>query len=378
MGVASYYEDIYHRWLSCQQPLPVDLVEGPPLPFRCPFCGARFPTDIVRTAHIEREHRAESPVLLLNGRAALGIEEISVPLPRGNVILANCTSVSMSKNGSPWTDLPVGRARKALEERANATIHLRMRNQFHKGTAPIERQYEVRIAIPDDLILIEIEKRFARAFGEGNVTGIHLLAFQEELPSGYAEGKYGRALGSYAQGVLLRNRGPGATRPAAEFKECYTEAAAEMAKHARPLARLVCGLSRFALNDFSGQWSGTGWIRLDRVLLTIQGIVGFTQSGAQVLGDGTPKAVCPTDQGTDKVISLSENLAGWMSWHQSEYQQLRSTLQATLDPFDRVKAQVLFAATAVRIKQKAVAASLLDDLVGDGIFGKWAEHLSTP
>jgi hypothetical protein len=204
MGVASYYEDNYQRWLSSQPPLSSVLVPGPLLHFRCPFCDARFETDILRGEHIDDEHRAESPVLLLKGRASLGIEEISTPLLEGDVALANCTSVSISKNGGPWADLPLGHALKALEERANATIHLRLRHHFHERTAPIERQYEVRIAIPDSRILIVVEKRFTRDFGNGDVTGARLLGFHEGLPSGYAEGKYGRALGSYAQGVLDR------------------------------------------------------------------------------------------------------------------------------------------------------------------------------
>lgn len=371
MGVASYREDNYQRWLNSQPPLP--LVAESSAKFRCPFCDERFETASLRIRHFDDEHRTESPVLLIDGSEVLGAMEVTVPIPKGGAILANCTSVIGSIDGGIWYELSLIAAQELFEGAKNVLIKLRARNQFHERAEPIEREYEVRVCVPDERVLVDIERMFATKFGDGEVSGDSLRQFRDYLPWSAAEGKYGRALASYAQGVLLRDRGFGAARPSAEFKECYTEAGSVLALYSRPLARLVCGLSRFALNDLGTRWSGTGWERLDRVLWAIFG------SSVAAEGGGTNEAApctvrCPTDAGTDKIVELSENLAGWTAWREFDIRHRKAAILDALDPFDQVKATALYAATALRLGATGHSRPFLEDLLGDSTFGGWAQR----
>jgi hypothetical protein len=218
-----------------------------------------------------------------------------------------------------------------------------------------------------------VESLFVVQFGTGEVTGDKLHQFRGQLPRDFAEGRYGRALASYAQGVLLRNQGLGSARPSAEFKECYTEAGSVLSRYDRPLARLVCGVACFALNDFDSIWRGTGWERLDRVLRAINRTAVSSPNGVGASVGIRNPVRCPSDRGTDRIIELSENLAGWTTWREFDIQHRKPTIVESLDPFDQVKARALYAVTALRLGTADHCKQMLEDLLGDSTFGSWAQ-----
>src|SRR5206468_2743873 len=85
---------------------------------------------------------------------------------------------------------------------------------------------------------------------------------------GPGAGEYVEGLADYVRGVLLkdRDRRTGVSAGRAEWSAAYKHGLDILLPRQRPLPKLLCGLMRFALNDFSAWSVDTGFPDLDRAL----------------------------------------------------------------------------------------------------------------
>src|SRR5580700_11647988 len=80
---------------------------------------------------------------------------------------------------------------------------------------------------------------------------------------------------------------------------------------------VICGLIRFAVNDFSLSDHPTGVFRVDRMMSLLASLAGKKSLLRQPISksDAVRKiALCPIDHGADRVLRIGESLTNQRRW----------------------------------------------------------------
>ncbi len=192
--------------------------------------------------------------------------------------------------------------------------------------------------------------------------------------------EYADALAAYVRGVLIKDqdRTTGVTLRPAEARELYGDSLARLQSFRRLLPHVVCGLIRFAANDFSLSEQPTGVRRLDRILTFLAPLAGREgPDGESISKSATERtiALCPVDHGVDRVLRLGESMLAQRHWGPLLQKECRDAASASmLESADRQKVLAIWAATALRFGAKQDAIAPLRQLRATFPFGTWAEQ----
>jgi hypothetical protein len=189
-----------------------------------------------------------------------------------------------------------------------------------------------------------------------------------------------RRFGGLLRGVLIKDqdRATGVTLRPADARDLYGDALGRLQSFRRLLPNVICGLIRFAMNDFSLSEHPTGVARLDRMMAFLAPLVGRKGPAIQKISNSATMrtiALCPLDHGADRVLRLGASLNMQRRWGPLLLEECRDAASASmLESADRQKVLAIWAATALRFAAEQDAIEPLRQLRATFPFGDWAEH----
>jgi len=264
-----------------------------------------------------------------------------------------------------------------LADTRRGIVRLRLTNASDGSVQPVVQEYHLRVLAPDEASLIEIDRLFLDHLGRGNVNLVEVDQFYEATRDSTAT-EYAEALADYVRAVLLKDGDSrtGVSGRVHHYHEIQNKALNVLKAFDRPLAKLLCALMRFGLNDFSLWRESTGLSDLDhanRLLGPLAENDGGTVSGTdRSVAPETQVFLCLVDDDTDTVARLARQAAELTRWGPATEEQFALAERRSLDSFDRAKIRALWAVTALRLRATMSAQQVLRFLDGDPTFGAWA------
>lgn len=357
--------------------------EFPPLPpprVSCPFCAEDFTDDGAMLSHLADRHRGDRPVLLLRGKEPPleAQHQVDTEIADKEVMLRNCTSARLALNGMPAAPVPMAKIPAMLADKRDALVALELANHFEAAAQPITTGYQLVFRIADSPALDGVDRAFRRRCAVEALDFGAVDDFLAEPACQGVAGAYAEALAAYVRGVLVKDRpdSAGVTLPFARYADLYAQSCRGLQRHRRPLANLVCGIVRFALNDFSGPPAWTGLSELDAVFADLATLAGNPPAAvplAMATG-GAQVAVCALDDGVTRILGLWRRLRERPAWSPALAEECRQAAGSdVLDADDRTKALAVWAQAALR-SGPDTAAEPLARLSATYPFDTWASR----
>ncbi|WP_157785384.1 hypothetical protein [Sinorhizobium fredii] len=350
---------------------------GPPAKptFRCPFCISVFSIQKELHDHVYKKHRVERPVMLLGGTEPSGRTVVRVPMGRSQVGVANATTVQISIDGRDPENCTPDAVPKKVAEARQAEMNLVLLNDSQANAQPVSTRYKISFRIADASELRRVEDAFAATLVSSSITRDTIGRFLSDPRTQGPGSEYASGLANYCLGILLKERpeAENLTTPFSRYRENYGSALQVLADFDRPLARLITGVVRFALNDFSGADSSTGYWELDfaKALLSDPS----RASMPSLDGDAKRRPICPVDHGTARILDLATRMAAESRWSPILDDECREIANSeVLDATDHEKALAIWAAAALRTGSSRSAIEPLTQIAAVYPFNSWAEQ----
>lgn len=377
MTVGWILEGDRDRFLFARDLTPAPTVASPF--FQCPFCMTRFQQREQLNSHVQLSHVVKRPFLLIGG-AEPGTEDVlRLGLDLVSVETFNCTDLSAGFDGEPVRSVSVSTLTRRLAKTRRAKVHLRLLNTGDGQTLPVVQEYHLRLVAPDETSLTKADELFLANLGTDGVDLDRIGSFYEATRGG-AAAEYAEALADYVRAVLLKDGDPrtGVSTRLHHYHDIQNRALNVLQVFERPLAKLLCALIRFGLNDFSRWSEATGFNQLDHAYSLLGPIAEESKGSSEgvtfsIARSNAQVFVCPVDVGTDAVTRLAKQAAELARWGAAAEEQFSALAeQGSLDSFDRAKIRALWAAAALRLGARTSAERALRLLDGDPTFGPWA------
>lgn len=376
MTVGWILEGDRDRFLEARDPTPSPAVIAQT--FQCPFCKDSFVHPDQLNTHLQI-HVVRRPFILIDGVQPGGEDVFRLGRTTPSVEAFNCTEIAFGVDGRQVRPSSAAALAKRLASTTRATFSLRLVNVGEGLTQPVIQEYRLRVSAPDEASLSKVDQLFIATLGTANVTLDAVDGFYEVTRNG-AAAEYAEALGDYVRAVLLKDgdRRTGVSTTLHHYHDIDRRALNVLRIFERPLARLLCALMRFGLNDFS-QWAvPSGFADLDQAFAQLGPLSKASETEIAAVPSRRLRRhahvfVCPVDVGTDTVTRLSRQAAQLSRWGAAAEEQFRVLgEQANLDSYDRAKIWALWALAALRLRALTSAQTALSLLDGDPTFGEWA------
>lgn len=377
MTVGWILEGDRDRFLAARDPTP------PPAPvsisFRCPFCKSSFPDRKQLDSHVQLLHVLKRPFILIGGTEP-GAEDVIRPsLTAPSIEAFNCTGMTAGFDGEPVRPTRPTILAKRLGRTSRAILRLRLINTGDGLTQPVVQEYHLRVLAPDEAALAKIDELFLQELGADSVNLERVGLFYDATRDG-AAAEYAEAVGDYVRAVLLKDDDPrtGVSTRLHHYHEVQNKALNVLRSYDRPLAKLLCALLRFNLNDFSRWDEVTGFAQLDHAYALLGPLAHQIEAEGGVSDSKVRRRnhrvfVCPVDLGTDMVTELARQAAELPRWGSAAEEQFSVLAErANIDSFDRAKIRALWAMAALRLGATMSAQRALRLLDDDPTFGAWA------
>ena len=381
MGVASYREDDLTRFLESMETVPEFRPPGPPH-HHCPFCPEIFENRQLLSTHLSSSHHGDRPVLVIGGREPDKTSTIRQQLHTGQIAVENCSAVRVRLNGVWQAEESAEALPILLSREMDAVVELELINNFDEVATPVHQSYHLMLRIPDKASVDSVDRAFIEQLAIGTPRMEQVSAFLQDPRCSGVVRDYADALGSYVRGLLVKDQAndTGVTLRPAEADDLYGAALEGLKSFHRPVSAVICGLVRFAFNDFGFADRPTGFRRLDLCNAVLAPLLGLDVPSISDMAEATPGAViklCPFDQATDRILDLAERLDRQTRWGPTLIENCQQAAQAqTLAARDRVKVHALWATTALRLDAVEAALEPLRQLRATYPFGTWAsKHL---
>lgn len=349
-----------------------------PRTYICVVCGEPFDSSDSRSWHVSEAHPLARPTLYVDEYAAPADLVVRAPVSAGLFSAESCTSVRVVLDGESISDIESADLGELIAGRRSGHLQIALENHRAADSADVRARYTIRIAIPDDSELAEVDQAFVRNLAIDRPSTRHVETFASEVESFRSARDYAGALADYVHGVLVKeaSRHGGATLPFAAFQAKFSRALVELSDHvSRPVAACVVAVARLNLNDLAAPLPRTGDPSLDGCLRTLSEVVtlGSQSAFADPPSGVAEVALCPIDRDTHLVRTAYEALLREGAT-ESRIVDLGSRADdARLSPQDRAKLRTLVAVSALRRNRSDLARRHLEILTHDGVFGRWAE-----
>jgi hypothetical protein len=382
MTVGWIFEGNLERFLAASERVPEQKPAAPS--FQCPFCKNSFQARDQLSSHVQTVHTIKRPFILVAGNEPGGDDILRAMVAPKSFEVFNCTALSAGLDGAPLQSVSRDTLCRQLSGLRRATIRIQLVNSGDGLVQPVIQEYRLRVVAPDDASLAQVDKLFISTFGSEDVHLEKVGSFYEVTRDNTAS-EYAEALADYIRAALIKDGDThtGISNRLYNYREIQNRALTVLQSFERPIARLVCSLLRFGLNDFSHWQQPSGFARLDEANAILGPLAFNIQARSQeVLGekekDQSIRFVCPVDVGTDTVTRLAKQAVQLSRWGlAAEEQFIGIAGQATVDNLDRAKIRALWAITALRLGATDSAERALRLLDGDPTFGIWASHKLT-
>ena len=372
MGVASYSEDLLAAFYERTQTEIPRL--RPPL-HRCPFCSAGFDDRSTLLEHLSAQHRGERPILRISGREPSANSIIRQSIHSDDIEVLNCTSINIKENGDVRSDQRPDTLSDWLVPATDAIVEVQLVNKFDPAAAAITQAYRLALTIPDNAALDAVDHDFREMLARDALDMSDIGRFLNHPSTQGTARDYADGLASYVRGVLVRDRAGGATLPVVQAYDLYGAAQETLSEFHRPLSVVICGLVRFAFNNFSLIEETTGFHRLDRCCTVLAPAASCTppatpdNAGEAAGVAGRTVSLCPVDRALDGILDLVGQ-SGAASISQEDCR--RALEQPRLTARDEAKIYALHALAALQSNAADEARDSLRWLRNQYPFGPWA------
>ena len=352
---------------------------GPPV-YACVVCGKEFDSSDARSWHASQAHPLARPTLYIADYAAPAELVVRTPVEARLFSAESCTSVRVALDGERFRAIDSIELGRLISGRQSGHLRIELENRRAADSADVQARYTIRIAIPDNNELAEVDRAFVRNLAIDRPSTREVETFASEVESLRSASEYAGALGDYVHGVLVKESSQygGATLPFAAFEGKFSRALAGLSDHAtRPVAAAAVALARLNLNDLAAPVQRSGDGSVDRCLKTLSEVV-TAKSGSEPEEPGTGVAeiaLCPIDRDTHLVCASHEAILD-PDVSETKIAELNDRADdARLSPQDRAKLHTLLAIGALRHGRSNLASAHLEALTHDGVFGRWAERV---
>lgn len=377
MTIGWVYEDDMERFFEATERPPSGLMIRSVL--HCPFCAAVTSSSRELLDHLHAAHSARRPTLLIEGREPGHLDSVRTRVSADGVQLLDCEHMEIGVDGAAPSAATRARLITLLQQEGSRTLTVRLVNAGADGRRRTDEEYTLRVNLPSDQVLAAADREFVATFGVGapHISSIETFVQRAQGP-GAAE--YVEGLADYVRGVLIkdRDRRTGISAGRDEWSAAYKHGLDILLPRQRPLPKLLCGLMRFALNDFSAWSVETGFPDLDRAL----NLLGPLTDGAHPSKpspsrrSGNATGVCPVDAGVSRVLELAARCVGLTRWSLQDEEELRLLARSNvLSAFDRAKVRAIWACSALRLSDAHAADEPLRASLGSDCFGSWASEV---
>jgi hypothetical protein len=300
-------------------------------------------------------------------------------LPKEKILVQNCTSARLRINGRA-AQIPSNRISRLLSSEVDSIVELELENKFDALAAPVRQSYHLTIRVPQKNAFDDVDRAFVEHLGTAAPHMHQVARFLEDSRCLGIVHEYADALATYVRGVLVKdqNKATGVTLRPAEARDLYGDALSRLRNVPRLIPNVICGLIRFAMNDFSFSEHPTGVLRLDRAMTVLAPLVGRRAPAIQSvssLARVRTIALCPVDHGVDRVLSLGESLIRQRRWGPLLQEECRDASSASMvEAADRQKILAIWAVSALRLEAEQDAIEPLRQLRAVFPFDNWAEQ----
>ena len=257
-------EDRYWESMGEQRPV----IPRPPR-YTCVVCGEAFDSADARSWHVSEAHPLARPTLYIDEYAAPADLVVRAPVTADLFSAESCTSVHVILDGEGMSEIDSTDLGDLIAGRRSGHLQIELENHRAADSADVRARYTIRIAIPDDSELAEVDQAFVRNLAIDRPSTRDVEAFASEIESFRSARDYAGALADYVHGVLVKEASQhgGATLPFAAFQAKFSRALVELSDHvSRPVAASVVAVARLNLNDLAAPMPRTGDPSLDGCL----------------------------------------------------------------------------------------------------------------
>lgn len=354
------------------------VVTPPPVTYPCVVCGQEFDSADARSWHASEAHPIARPTLYVADHAAPAELLVRVPVSASLFSAGSCTSVHVLVDAERINDVGPVELGQLIAGRRSGHLQIELENRRAADSADVRARYTIRIAIPDNEELAQVDQAFVRRLAIDQLSTRDVEMFASEIEPFRSARDYAGALADYVHGVLLKEASEhgGTTLPFGAFHTKFSRALSELAEHvSRPVAASVVAVARLNLNDLATPLPHTGDPSLDGCLRTLSEVA--TVSSQSPVSDRrlgvADVPLCPIDRDTHLVLATHDALAAEGTTDSRLAEVGSRADDPRLSPQDRVKLRTLVAVSALRLGRADLAQPHLEILAHDGVFGHWAE-----
>ncbi len=343
--------------------------------YRCPFCVMMYSDRMELQNHVSDEHKVERPALLIRGSEPPRRSTIRTNLVSADVVIANATSATIRIDGRCHNKTSLDDLIKHLSSNSLIEAQVTLLNEIQTNATPVSTTYDLSLRIATVEELRDVERSFADIIMCDQISREVIGRYLEDPRTSGPASEYAIGLAEYALGVLLKERPDTEplTTPFARYREAYGAALQKLSDFDRPLASLVAGIIRFAMNDFSNVATRTGFWELDlaNFLLNDPNVEKLPLMGDREVAR---KPICPVDHGIGQILALAERMSSQERWGPILDEECRkAAISDILDATDRQKALAIWAVSAWRLNAKDCAIEPLRQIAATYPFSNWAE-----
>lgn len=372
------YGWVYERFSDAfyaNQPALADAPRPAPV-YRCPFCTVVRDSAASLDAHVGADHSVSRPFLLIDGQEPAKQSVRRTPILLRDVHLRNCSGLTIRiEDRDPATLAPSGLA-QILSGLRREHVELTLTNAAKADVPGASESYRLLFRIADAATVQRVERAFADFITPATLSVNSVQSFLYDDRCTGEGSDYADALGRYAMGIIRKEDPQSAqlTTHSQLYREDYVLAEEGLRQLARPLARLVTKIIRFALNDFSSEPLDTGFLDLDLACALLKNPLDYVSSSP--VGAEQRRNVCPIDHQTGQIITLAMRMCRQERWSDllSDECRLVAT-SSSLDAPDQQKAAAIWAACAWRLGAKGDAVEPLSTISATYPFSLWAGPL---
>ncbi len=344
-----------------------DLVSLEPTRYPCKHCSDSFLSPEELRNHLFEKHPQKRPILLIRGReVGTNRERITCKLTLDEISFLHCDSA--------WINTMSVTTNQVCEQLCNFkndTVIVKLANKT------IAAEFNLHFEVADTKDLDGVDECFLniarlKQFDRDALEAFNTAAHDYPTAVGYANGIY-----EYFTAVRIKEQNPTVSLPYAEYRAKFNSAMDVIQHFNRPLARTICGLIAFHLNNFDAQVIR----QLDKTRMRIAAqrfslwIKGNAGSACNLLSDPFDDRFekLLTDNQTEHILRWSISSNGILSAEISEIEQMMKF--SGLPDLDRTKLHVLLAEYYASINEINDAKRHARELRGNSQLGSWAECL---
>ena len=329
--------------------------------YRCGKCSRVFKSGELRADHEFSDHSVPSAALYLHNRWLAPGEDVQLhwPVDTSELRFGAVSGLRMSVNDSA----PVDASASRLVEELSGTIPRIIHVWLPGPERPVRFRYEP--FLEDDLTAIDTH--FLAIMCTGQAGRAELSDFVART-AGCTGTAYRDALVEYSIAILAKEGHRDCVLPFQDYPKRLHAAAGTLDKVDRSVAKTICAIVGFSLNDFINAPVSTGAPSLERAIEWFRVRLGLP---TLVRRSKARPATTHRLLLDDVVMWLIDAVSDWNP-NQVVLSRGMSLLTGLLSPYDEAKLRLVLAEGWRESGQHAIAQGLAVPLVHDRVFEKWA------